>query len=198
MIALIIFSLITFVVIRSIDNSYKESNRINSKNMTKEEFIENIEEISINEYRRSGVLPSITISQAIIESNWGQSKLTKSANNLFGIKSNGNWKGPSVSFNTGENYNDIVKARFRKYKSWEESIVDHTDFLLDNSRYKKAGIFKSRDYKVQAQALEDGGYATSQNKNGEKIYAEKLINVIEKYQLYNIDKKVIGKSFFEN
>ncbi|WAW15575.1 glycoside hydrolase family 73 protein [Peptostreptococcus equinus] len=189
--------LIVFSVFRNIDNEYKESNQINQKNMTKEEFIKNIEEISISEYRRSGILPSITISQAIIESNWGQSKLTQKANNLFGIKYSNNWRGGYVIFSTGENYNDVINAKFRKYNSWEESIEDHTNFLLNNKRYKNAGIFKSKDYKVQAQALEDGGYATTKNVKGEKIYAEKLIDAIEKYKLYEIDKKVVGRSFFD-
>ncbi|WP_101773062.1 glycoside hydrolase family 73 protein [Peptostreptococcus faecalis] len=174
-------------VFYEIDSSYTMKS-----SSSKSDFIEKIEEVSINEYRRSGILPSITISQAILESNWGRSKLTIDANNLFGIKADAKWSGEKVKFKTKENYNDYEKAYFRKYKSWEESIRDHTDFLLKNSRYVKAGIFKKEDYINQAQSLEDAGYATTINEKGEKIYADKLISIIKSNNLHEIDKKVKG------
>lgn len=154
-------------------------------------FIEKIEPIAIREYRRSGILPSVTIGQAILESNWGKSKLSTDANNLFGIKVSSGWRGNSITLPTKEHYNQSINAEFRSYRSWEESVVDHTDFLINNKRYGRYGLFSAKDYKTQAQALENAGYATSKNKNGELIYADLLISVIEKNHLYDIDKKVM-------
>lgn len=159
--------------------------------MSGQDFIDKIDDIAIVEYRKSGILPSITVAQAILESNWGKSKLTQEANNLFGIKADSSWWGESVTFSTGEYYNSRIKAKFRKYRSWKQSIEDHTEFLIKNKRYKKAGIFHKKDYRSQAQALEDAGYATTQDKNGNYIYADKLIQLIERYRLYDLDKKVM-------
>ncbi|MDU0964597.1 MAG: glycoside hydrolase family 73 protein [Peptostreptococcus sp.] len=159
--------------------------------MSGQDFIDKVDDIAIVEYRKSGILPSITVAQAILESNWGRSKLTQDANNLFGIKADSSWWGASMTFSTGEYYNSKVNAKFRKYRSWKHSIEDHTDFLVKNKRYSRAGIFDKKDYKSQAQALEDAGYATTEDKNGNKIYADKLIRLIERYNLYKLDDKVL-------
>ena len=88
---------------------------------------------------------------------------------------------------TNENYNDSTVANFRKYDSINESIEDHGRFLYENSRYTEYGLFDGKDYKAQAQALEDAGYSTVKNENGEAIYADKLISLIEKYNLMKYD-----------
>ncbi|MBC6004962.1 MAG: glucosaminidase domain-containing protein [Paeniclostridium sordellii] len=152
------------------------------------EFVKTIENEAKKSYKKYGILPSITVAQAILESGWGQSELTKNSNNLFGIKSDESWKGKSVEVNTTENYSDIVKAKFRKYDSIEESITDHARFLKENKRYKQHGLFEGNDYKEQAQSLENAGYSTKKNQNGELIYADMLIGLIERYNLFLMDK----------
>ncbi|SCJ50202.1 Exo-glucosaminidase lytG precursor [uncultured Clostridium sp.] len=147
-----------------------------------------IESEAKKSYKKYGILPSITVGQAILESGWGQSELTKNSNNLFGIKSDESWKGKSVEVNTTENYSDIVKAKFRKYDSIEESIKDHAKFLKENKRYKQHGLFEGNDYKEQAQSLENAGYSTKKNQSGELIYADMLIDLIERYNLFLMDK----------
>lgn len=153
----------------------------------KKKFIKDIELESIKTYKEYGVLPSITIAQAILESGWGQSKLTQTSNNLFGIKADKRWDGKKVSMITSENYCDEIVDDFRKYDSLSESIKDHGKFLKENSRYAKHGFFKAKDYKGQAQALEDAGYSTKKNEKGEAIYADMLVELIEKYKLNLID-----------
>ena len=172
---------------RNMNRSYEDNVR-----MSKEQFIERIEDDAIREYNRSGILPSITISQAILESNWGNSRLTKEANNLFGIKADRSWFGSRVTFTTEEYHGEYINADFRKYSTWHESIKDHTNFLIKNRRYAKSGLFDTVDYRKQAKALEDAGYATTTNEQGRKVYAEKLIGVIEKYKLNEIDLKAIN------
>ena len=56
--------------------------------MTQEQkaFIERVGALAAADMKKSGVLASLTIAQAILESGWGKSGLTVKANALFGIK----------------------------------------------------------------------------------------------------------------
>ena len=150
-------------------------------------FIETISDGAISNYNKYGILPSITMAQAILESGWGNSELAVTHNNLFGIKADLRWNGAVATIATSENYNDSTIANFRKYDSIDESIEDHGKFLYENSRYAEYGLFNGKDYKSQAQALEDAGYSTVKDENGEPIYADKLISLIEKYNLMQYD-----------
>ena len=153
----------------------------------KRAFIETISDGAISNYNKYGILPSITMAQAILESGWGNSELAVTHNNLFGIKADLRWNGAVATIATSENYNDSTIANFRKYDSIDESIEDHGKFLYENSRYAEYGLFNGKDYKSQAQALEDAGYSTVKDENGEPIYADKLISLIEKYNLMQYD-----------
>ena len=79
------------------------------------------------------------------------------------------------------------KIESLKYDSVDESLDDHGKFLSENPRYSEYGLFEKKNYKNQAQALEDAGYSTAKDKNGQLIYAEKLIGIIEKYNLMQYD-----------
>lgn len=160
-------------------NTYMDSEKI--------DFIESISDGAISNYNKYGILPSITMAQAILESGWGNSELAVTHNNLFGIKADSRWNGAIATIVTSENYNDSTIANFRKYDSINESIEDHGKFLYENSRYVEYGLFDGKNYKEQAQALENAGYSTVKNENGEPIYADKLIALIEKYNLMQYD-----------
>lgn len=156
-------------------------------------FINSIKEGAIESYETSKILPSVTIAQAILESNWGNSNLTKEANNLFGIKADYYWKGEYVIFDTNEYHNYMIKDKFRKYNSLSDSIKDHSDFLLKNTRYKEHGVFDAKTYKEQALALENAGYSTAQDEFGNKTYAKMLGELIRQYNLQLIDCEVVNK-----
>lgn len=156
-------------------------------------FIDSIKEGAIESYKTSKILPSITIAQAILESNWGNSNLTKEANNLFGIKADYYWKGEYVIFDTNEYHNYMIKDKFRKYESLADSIKDHSDFLLKNTRYKEHGVFDAKTYKEQALALENAGYSTAQDEFGNKTYAKMLGEIIRQYNLQIIDYEVVNR-----
>ena len=160
-------------------NTYMDSEKI--------DFIESISDGAISNYNKYGILPSITMAQAILESGWGNSELAVTHNNLFGIKADSRWNGAIATIVTSENYNDSTIANFRKYENINESIEDHGKFLYENSRYAEYGLFDGKNYKEQAQALENAGYSTVKNENGEPIYADKLIALIEKYNLMQYD-----------
>ena len=147
------------------------------------EFIESIEQQAYINYKKYGILPSITIGQAILESGWGKSQLAMEHNNLFGIKADSRWNGDIATMTTNENYSDVIEASFRKYDSKAESIEDHGLFLYENERYTVNGVFIAKDYRSQALALQSAGYSTAKNEAGELIYADKLINIIKNYNL---------------
>ncbi len=150
--------------------------------MNSNDFINSIKKKAQEDMAKYGILASLTISQAIVESSWGESELSKTANNIFGIKADGTWQGDKVLMSTreyrddGSSYN--TKAWFRKYRILDEAIQDHT-ILLTNSRYKN--LIGVKDYKTAARLVREDGYATDPQ------YTNLLINIIEKYKLYQYD-----------
>ena len=138
---------------------------------------------------KEGVLPSITAAQAILESGWGSSELAKAPNNnLFGIKDSDDWNGETVTVPTQEYVNGdyiTVNAAFRKYASWNDSVVDHAKFFTSTEwrkdNYRK--VVNETDYRIAARELKNAGYATDPS------YAGKLISLIEAYKLYEWDAK---------
>lgn len=179
-IVLVVLTILIFAVYSTFGRGYIED-------MQREDFIEMVEPIAIDVYEKYGIYPSVTISRAAIESNWGKSELSKEYFNLFGIKADKSWNGRSVNMNTKEGYNDTENAAFRRYRSYKESIYDYGKFLSENKRYEKAGLFKAKNGKAQAQVLEDAGYATKENSKGELVYADVLINIMDKYNLDKVD-----------
>jgi flagellum-specific peptidoglycan hydrolase FlgJ len=132
--------------------------------------------------RACGVFASITVAQAALESAWGESGLAKSAKNLFGIKADSLWRGDTVTLNTKEFIKGHwveVPAQWRKYPSWQVSIQDHAAFLKRNPRYR--GCFACSTAQAFVLALAAAGYAT------DPAYADKLISLIDKYQLHLLD-----------
>ena len=156
----------------------------------KKQFIKNLEKDAKYNYEQFGILPSITIAQAILESSWGESRLATEGNNLFGIKAGNTWQGTSVTMKTKEYQNLIIDGKFRAYENVGDSIKDHGIFLVTNPRYEKNGVFKARNYNRQAEALERAGYSTARNKEGEAIYASLLKSLIKQYSLQSYDYQV--------
>lgn len=159
--------------------------------MTKQEiFIDRVKTLAIEGWKIGKILPSVTIAQACLESKWGESELATKAYNLFGIKAKDDWKGESLTVRTAEydKYNKqfFINAPFRKYKSWDESLLDHAKFFHTpdwrKENYKQ--VIGETDYKKACKALQTSGYATSQD------YASMLIELLEKYKLYEYDKIV--------
>lgn len=149
---------------------------------TVEQFLEIIKPAVIADMKQSKILASLTAAQAIIESNKGNSGLTKKANNLFGIKANKSWTGAFVTMPTKEFVNGqyiTVNAKFRAYDSWAASISDHSAFLLKNKRYKN--LIGVTDYKTACRLIREDGYATS------PTYTKTLTDTIERYKLYEWD-----------
>lgn len=159
----------------------------NLKDESMQQFIQELYPEASEIYNNYGVLPSVTIAQAILESGWGKSELSTKANNLFGIKADSSWKGKKIKMNTSEYYNKKIVDVFRQYDSKQESIKDYGEFLKNNKRYKQSGVFEATHYLDQAKAVEKAGYSTVENSKGEQIYAELLIDIIQEQNLQLLD-----------
>ncbi|OUZ16385.1 hypothetical protein A5868_001306 [Enterococcus sp. 12F9_DIV0723] len=155
------------------------------ENLSRQEFVEKLAPHAKELQQGYGVLPSIILGQAILESNWGQSQLAGEYKNLFGIKASGNQ--PKISLETKEYMNEqwiTIQGDFKVYSTWEESLDDHTMLFVNGTNWNPqlyAGVLTATDYKQAAQALQTAGYATDPD------YANKIISVIETYNLDRYD-----------
>ena len=153
---------------------------------TDKQFFEKLKPYVLKDMKDTGILASLTASQAFIESNKGNSKLSQAPNNnLFGVK--GTYNGECVRMLTTEYYNGVacrVYANFRKYPSWQESIADHSSLFNRLDRYKN--LRGETDYVKACTNVRLDGYATS------PTYTSTLINAIQKYHLDEWDREVLG------
>ncbi len=148
------------------------------------EYIDTYKETAKENMRKYGIPSSIIMAQAILESGAGTGPLSVAANNHFGIKCHKEWTGPSVSHD-----DDSAGECFRKYEQPGESFQDHSTFLTTRSRYASLFTLDKDDYKAWAKGLRAAGYATDSK------YPEKLIGLIERYQLNKFDAEVLGRNY---
>jgi len=138
-------------------------------------YIDQYHKIAEKQQREHGIPASITLAQGLLESGAGQSYLSKSSNNHFGIKCS-DWKGEKIYYN-----DDTKDECFRKYNQVLDSYEDHSAFLKSRPRYASLFELKSTDYEGWAFGLKKAGYAT------DPTYAYKLISIVENYSLHKFD-----------
>ncbi len=148
-----------------------------AQKQTPQEYIAKYKELAIIEMHRSGVPASITLAQGVLESNSGNSRLAKFANNHFGIKCKGSWTGNVIYAN-----DDAPDECFRAYESVLASYQDHSEFLRVNWRYHDLFDLKRTDYKGWCHGLRKAGYATNPQ------YGNILISLIDRYELHQYDE----------
>ncbi len=146
-----------------------------------EKYIKTYSALAIEQQKKYKIPASITLAQGLLESGAGQSDLARRSNNHFGIKCHSDWRGGRVYHD-----DDLRGECFRKYKRVEDSYEDHSKFLK-HSRYDRLFQLKITDYKGWARGLQKCGYAT------DRAYANKLIKVIEDYELYRYDTGKVHK-----
>jgi LysM repeat protein len=145
-------------------------------------YIKEYAPIAVQQMKLHNVPASITLAQGLLESGAGQSTLARESNNHFGIKCGRGWKGRSVRAD-----DDARNECFRAYRKVEDSYEDHSLFLVGNQRYSSLFRLNKTDYKGWARGLKRAGYATDPS------YANKLITIIETYDLYKYDTDGLGK-----
>ena len=144
-------------------------------NQAYQQYIDQYKDIAIEQMQRHHIPASITLAQGLFESGAGRSELAVYGNNHFGIKCNG-WSGRRV-YHDDDERNEC----FRAYDSAFESYEDHSRFLTGSKRYASLFNLKVTDYKGWARGLKSAGYATNPQ------YANKLIELIQLYKLYQYD-----------
>lgn len=147
-----------------------------------QKYISQYSDLAIQHQKEYRIPASITLAQGVLESGAGQSDLARRSNNHFGIKCHSDWRGGRVYHD-----DDLRGECFRKYKRVEDSYDDHSRFLAERSRYAVLFKLNIKDYKGWAKGLQKCGYAT------DRAYANKLIKVIEDYELYRFDTAKGGR-----
>ena len=143
---------------------------------TREQYIKQYRDIAIAQMHKHKIPASIILAQGCLESGDGNSVLARKANNHFGIKCHNGWKGSKFKYD-----DDQKNECFRKYADVKDSYTDHSYFLISGSRYNSLFDLPVTDYKGWAHGLKAAGYATNPQ------YAKLLIDIIEKYKLYEYD-----------
>ncbi|WP_333810304.1 glucosaminidase domain-containing protein [Flavobacterium sp.] len=147
-------------------------------------YVENYKDVAMNNMKNHGIPASIILAQGILESGAGKGKLALAANNHFGIKCHKEWTGESVKHD-----DDAAQECFRKYEFPSESYRDHSLFLTSRPRYSSLFKLDKGDYESWAKGLKAAGYATDVK------YPEKLIGLIERFELYKYDNEVLSRDF---
>ena len=167
------------------------------KDLSEAEVIAKVGPLFTADQKKTGILASVSLAQFILESGYGKSELAQNANNCFGMKKslsgntwgNSTWDGVSIYTKKTQEQNpdgsyETITADFRKYPCVEDSIADHSAYLLgamNGSRKRYEGIAGMTDYKAVAQLIKDGGYATSLS------YVQNLCGIIERWNLTQYD-----------
>jgi flagellum-specific peptidoglycan hydrolase FlgJ len=141
-------------------------------NATTIAYIAQYKAIAMKEMKRTGVPASITLAQAILESNSGESNLAKNHNNHFGIKCKSDWTGAKAYQD-----DDAKQECFRAYDNAEVSFKDHSNFLKNRPNYVDLFLLDPVDDTAWAYGLKKAGYATATD------YPKKLLKIIDDYEL---------------
>ncbi|MFC0234617.1 glycoside hydrolase family 73 protein [Vagococcus entomophilus] len=182
----LILGMLFIVVLQHLSTSVQQTNdSSDTQEQTQQTFIAELLPHAKELQKQYGILPSIILGQAILESDWGKSQLGKDYHNLFGIKAGD--AEDKVELKTKE-YEDgkwkEITAAFKVYPNWQASMTDHTLLFVNGVSWNTTiyqNVLKATNYKVAAQALQDAGYATDPD------YASKITSVIETYQLNQYD-----------
>lgn len=160
------------------------------------EIIKIIGELCRKDMSKTGILASVSIAQFCLESGYGKLELAQNANNCFGMKQilSGNtwdsvWDGTSIytkeTWEVEDGKKITIVADFRAYPEIEDSIADHSAYLVgaekSKGKVRYAGIQGMTDYRKVAELIKAGGYATDPD------YVPKLCKIIEQYNLTDYD-----------
>ena len=174
---LIIFTLFTM------NSAYIQAEQQQTRNPNFIKYIEKYRVLAIRLQQEYKIPASIKLAQGLLETAAGNSRLARVGNNHFGIKCKEEWTGGKMYHD-----DDAIGECFRTYKSAEDSYLDHSLFLSQRRFYVALFDLDIYDYKGWAHGLQKSGYAT------DKAYGEKLIRIIETYELHKYDKaRIVSK-----
>lgn len=144
----------------------------------------------------SPISVAVRMAQFALESQAGQSDLFKKSNNGFGIKASAPYTGDKVLHNSME-VGGAQDSYFRKYPSLEASVKDHASFFTSTPFRQSDAAYglaiKADNYRDEAKYLGPKFPGDKSSYAGDPKYAEKLIAIIERYDLTQYDIKRSGK-----
>lgn len=153
-------------------------------------FIAQIGKAAVAYYPKYKILPSLTIAQAILESAWGTSGLSKDCRNYFGMKWVEGCGTAYKSYSTKEQSSNgayrTITAKFRKFATLKAGIKGYYDFLSGYTRY--SNLKGVTDHTKACKLIREDGWATSLS------YSENLIKLIELHDLTSYDKLALDKT----
>ena len=141
-------------------------------------YIDNYSKLAVQSMRTYKIPASVKLAQAIYSSNAGQSKVAREARNHFGLLCNAEYQGEHY-YETSDRSGNC----YRTYNTVAESFLDHNIFLTTRPRYESLFQLSPTDYRAWANGLQACGYSINPE------YAQRLINIIEKYTLTRFDKQ---------
>lgn len=167
----------------AIDPAYARRNAVSVKEFGDRlskcsHYVERFAPVAMAEMRKYGIPASIILAQGLLESNAGESGLSRSANNHFGMKC---FSKTCKSGHCANFTDDSHKDFFIKYGNAWSSFRAHSEFLKKTKRYRALFELDATDYKAWALGLEKSGYAT------DKMYAEKLVALVKSLDLHRFD-----------
>ena len=168
-------------------------------NLTEQQVVDKVGPLFTAEQKRTGILASVALAQFILECGYGKTELAQHANNCFGMKKtlsgntwpNSTWDGASVYTKETQEHDEngkvyTITADFRKYHCVEDSISDHSAYLLgamNGNKKRYEGLSGEADYTKAIQIIKNGDYATDVN------YVDKITSIIKKWKLTKFDVK---------
>ena len=174
------FIFLGFILIIIVSLFFNKGKDRNESSDYKKVYIENTTPLAVSIGRKYDLYPSVVLAQSALESNWGTSKLSVEYNNYFGIKGNKTDKDVDLVTTEFINGQEVkVKEPFRQYRSMKDSFKHYGKLISKAPRYE--AVRNAKDYREAAYAIKKCGYATDPN------YAEKIIYIIENYNLNELD-----------
>jgi uncharacterized FlgJ-related protein len=155
-----------------------------------QEFIDEMLRAAVKEHETfPQIPPSLIVAQAIIETNFGLSKLALQGNNYFGHKYRGK---DTTKFLVAAD--DSPTDKFTKYKSTWYSLRHHTRNVLMRLYYPRCkgesdlnswlnALCGAMTAKESKEFVEKGNYVYATSCMTEKCYSQKLKSIIETYNL---------------
>ncbi|EPH11800.1 glycoside hydrolase family 73 protein [Facklamia hominis] len=187
---LILFALLFALVFRYLNHSIElneEETARQEELAQKKDFVKRLVPTAQSLQREYGVLASVSLAQAMLESDFGRSQLASQDYNLYGVKTDPSDPNkalyPTLEFQNGE-WVEIMDA-FKHYNSWEESMREHARLIVNGTSWNPqqyAAVLAGQNYQEQARGLQSSGYATDPD------YADKIIRMIEDWQLNQYDQ----------
>ena len=160
---------------------FKVKDRTSVEINTKDDYLNMAKPVAVSTARKYKLFPSVVLAQSALESNFGQSELSQKYNNYFGIKAlPGEQEENMMTTEYVDGKAVQVKQPFREYSSMKESFQYYGKLISTAPRYER--VRNSKNYRQAAYNLQKCGYATDPH------YGDKIINIIEKYELDKLDE----------